>query len=111
MQPSRTILTVLLAIAVALLPIMGGMAASAKAVASVPVVTAVDCCHEQSPCDDSQAGDDCTSMSVCAVKCFNFAGMSDGSRLHVFSATAVVTPAFPVAISRAVPPLLRPPRV
>ena len=60
MRLSRTILIAILAIAVALLPMVGGMAAAA----SVPAASAADCCHEPGPCDDAPAVGDCASITV-----------------------------------------------
>jgi len=107
MRLSRTILIAILAIAVALLPTIGGMAAAASAHA----VSASDCCHDQSPCDEGPAVDDCAAMSVCAVKCFNFVGLPEMAIVAVVVATTVAMPASPAAVSQAIPPPLRPPRV
>jgi hypothetical protein len=107
MRPTRIILFAVLAIAVALLPILGGMAAAA----SVQTVSASDCCHDQTPCDDGPALGDCAAMSVCAVKCFNFVGLPQVAVVPALMTTMVAIPASPVAVSQAIPPPLRPPRV
>ena len=107
MRLSRTIFIAILAIAVALLPTIGGMAAAA----SVQAVSVSDCCHDQFPCDDGPALGDCAAMSACAVKCFNFVGLPVVAIVPAVVATAVAIPASPAAVSQAIPPPLRPPRV
>lgn len=107
MRPGRTILIAVVAIAVALLPTIGGMAAAA----SMQAASTSDCCHDHGACDDGAAVGDCASLAVCAVKCFNFVGMTDAGAPLSFAAKAVAIPAAPTAVSQAIPPPLRPPRV
>ena len=107
MRLSRTIFIAVLAVAVALLPTLGGTAAAVAMAAA----STVDCCHDGAPCDDGPAVDDCASMSVCAVKCFSFVGVFDGAALRAPVASAVTILAVAAAVSQAIPPPLRPPRV
>src|SRR5450759_3077171 len=63
MQLVRTILVALIAISVAMVPVVGGTAASAKPVEmSMADQADMPCC----------APDDCKGSVACALKCFNF---------------------------------------
>lgn len=110
----RTIVAALVALAVALTPVIAGAVVVAKPAdamttdASAPMH---DCDHAM-PGHHPMPGDDCASIAACAVKCFNYTG------------TVLPDPSFPprptmpqpTAASDAVPPSLghppfRPPRV
>jgi hypothetical protein len=65
----------LVALSVAVLPLAGGAAVVLDSVEFSAVEPIHDCCDHGSPCDEtSKAVNDCTSMTACAVKCFNYAG-------------------------------------
>jgi hypothetical protein len=70
MKIGRTILAVLIAVSVAMLPMTAG--AFAK-MTDTSVSMALDdgCAHHGKKSDD-KAADDCASMAACALKCFNF---------------------------------------
>ena len=70
MRIGRTILAVLIAVSVAMLPMTAG--AFAK-MTDTSVSMALDdgCAHHGKKAGD-KAADDCASMAACALKCFNF---------------------------------------
>jgi hypothetical protein len=73
MKVARTILALLIALSVALLPGVGGASSAMKAsdTTTEAVMEDMDCCPPKSnPCD--KAMDGCTSMATCALKCFSF---------------------------------------
>ena len=114
MNIGRTILALLVALSVALLPAAGVAGVSAKSPDSGDMSTMEDmhdCCPPQAnPCD--KAMDGCSTMASCALKCFSFAATS--SSVIVFpSILATMTASF---VSRSFPsqmgsPPFRPPRV
>jgi hypothetical protein len=74
----RTIVAVILAVAVALLPASGGsvFATQIAAQQQEPAVAA-SAAHDADqavPCDQGRTVDDCASLSVCALKCFGYTG-------------------------------------
>jgi hypothetical protein len=113
MSNGRTILALLIALAVALLPAAGSAGASVKspAPADMSVMEDMpDCCPPQAnPCE--KALDNCASMATCALKCFSFAGTA--SSIIVFpSIFARMTASFaanPFSSQTGSPPF-RPPR-
>jgi hypothetical protein len=113
----RTILTLLIAASVALLPIAAGAMVGANhsdAVIAASSAPMPDCCdHDAAPCDQPHKSmGDCASMAACALKCFNF------------TATIVLGVSLPEPIAASVPrlagqrpdsqlgiPPFRPPRI
>ena len=77
MNIGRTILALLIALSVAVLPaagVAGGIPKSTD-VADMSAMEDMDCCpHKYNPCDKGM--DDCSSMATCALKCFSFNGTS-----------------------------------
>ena len=70
MSTRRPILIALIALAVALLPVAGGMAvATPHAAFTAPQA---DCCPNGKPCEKKTNG--CGSVSGCALKCFSLTG-------------------------------------
>jgi hypothetical protein len=72
MSIGRSILVVLVALAVALLPLAGGMALSMPHDASL-MAGPSDCCPNDKPCEKKTDG--CGSVSGCVLKCFNLTGV------------------------------------
>jgi hypothetical protein len=73
----RTILALLIALSVAVLPAAGAGAAVVPAQTGDMAATAdmPDCCPSKAnPCDQSTG--DCGSMAACALKCFGFSNVS-----------------------------------
>jgi hypothetical protein len=114
MSIGRTILALLIALSVAMLPAVAGAGISVKS-ADMNVMSAMedmpDCCpHKANPCD--RAMDGCTSMAACALKCFSFAGTSFSN--IVFPSSSAKMPASiatnPFSSQTGSPPF-RPPRV
>src|SRR3979490_662571 len=72
MNLGRTILALLIALSVAMLPAAGGTGVGLKS-ADMTDMSAMghDCCPPNSdPCDKAMG--DCSSMAACALKCFSF---------------------------------------
>jgi hypothetical protein len=113
MSVGRAIVTLLIALSVAILPAAAGAGASAKSpeAAGISMTEEMpDCCpHKANPCENAM--DHCATMATCALKCFSFAGTS---AVIIFPSTfAKMTPSFtadPLS-SQAVSPPFRPPRV
>jgi hypothetical protein len=75
MDIGRTILAVLIALSVAILPAAGGAGVSGKSPepADMSMTDDMDCCpHKANPCE--KAMDDCAAMATCVLKCFSFVG-------------------------------------
>jgi hypothetical protein len=110
MSNARTILALLIAFAVALLPAAGGAGVKSPAPAGMSVMEDMpDCCPQKAdPCD--KAMDNCGSMATCALKCFSFVGTSS---IIVFPSTVASTTipfaANPLSSQPGSPPF-RPPR-
>jgi hypothetical protein len=112
MRIGRTILALLIALSVAMLPAAGGAGVSSKSPerADMSMMEEMhDCCPPKAnPCDKA----DCGTMATCALKCFSFAGTS--SSMIVFpSIFAKMTGSFaasPFSSQTSSPPF-RPPRV
>jgi hypothetical protein len=108
----RTILAILIALSVAVLPAVGAAVVTSQsaAPAGMSMTDDMDCCpHKANPCE--KAMEDCTAMATCALKCFSFAGTS--SSTIVFPLTyAKMTASFasnPFPSQAGSPPF-RPPR-
>jgi hypothetical protein len=107
----RTILAVVVAVSVAMLPVAGGATLNTKSSEMSVSEPMHDCCPDHDkPCD--RTIDDCTSMAACALKCCNFTGS--------FFSELVLPPipasTVPVLVTGAVhsqsgSPPFRPPRV
>jgi hypothetical protein len=119
MRIGRTILALLIALSVAMLPAAASAGAGSKSPGSVemssdmsaPDMSAMadDCCpHKANPCDE--AGD-CGTMATCVLKCFSFA---DASPSTIVFPSSLTTPAAPVVVdplpSHTGSPPFRPPR-
>ena len=110
---ARTILALVVAVAVAVLPTAGGAAFKLKSADTVEMTASEpmhDCCPDQAaPCDKSAR--DCMSMAACAVHSFNFATVSFSS-LTLPSGHLDRVPLLASAAlrSHAVGPPFRPPR-
>ena len=80
MSIGRTILALLVALSVALLPAAAGAGVSVKSPAQADMSAMEDmhdCCPKANPCD--KAMDDCGTMATCALKCFSFAATSSSN--------------------------------
>ena len=111
MSIGRTVLALLVALSVAMLPAAAGAGVSVKSPAKADMSAMEDmhdCCPN--PCD--KAMDDCGTMATCALKCFSFAGTS--SSIITFSASfaKMIAPLEhnPFSSQTGAPPF-RPPRV
>jgi hypothetical protein len=110
---ARTILAILIAISVVVLPAAGGVSIAKSAPQTAPSTVSDECDHHaSSPADGSKAMDDCTCMGLCAAKCFSYAGVA--------LPYAVLTPtrsklepvvADHLVVSQIGSPPFRPPRV
>ena len=113
MRIGRTILAIIIALSVAILPPAGGVGVSAKSPEPADMSMMedmTDCCpHKANPCEKA---DDCGTMATCALKCFSFAGTP--SSIFVFPSTfAKMTASLavnPFSSQTGTPPF-RPPRV
>ena len=87
MHVARTVLILLLALSVAVLPITGSAAASIKSAgvsdmsASIDAMSSsmddMDCCpHKKLPSSEKAIDGCCSSMATCPMNCFGFAGTS-----------------------------------
>jgi hypothetical protein len=123
MSFGRTILALLIAVSVAMVPAaagarlavkssdMSGKAAMDTSATDMFAMEDMDCCpHKANPCDKAMG--DCGSMAACAFKCFSFAPTSFLS--IVFPSSSAKMPAS-IAIdsfsSQTGSPPFRPPRV
>jgi hypothetical protein len=77
----RTILAFVLSVSIAVVPATaGGVPAAGQESAAKIAATGIDCSHHGAAHHDgaggngAKAGDDCASMTACAVKCFAYAG-------------------------------------
>jgi hypothetical protein len=119
MRPARLVLSILLAIAIAVLPALGGAVSVVKAVesATAAMMVADECCeHQGIPCDSQQqhhggAMDDCASLAACAAKCFGYAGVApvEVAQFDVVAVALTVSPS-PAFVSHSEPPPFPPPR-
>jgi hypothetical protein len=111
---ARTILAIVIALSVAALPATAGCISVAKsAPQTVQSAMPDDCDHHGSPpAHGSKGMDDCASMGLCAIKCFNYAGTV---LPHVVLAPTRSAPqpvaASDLVVSQIGSPPFRPPRV
>jgi hypothetical protein len=113
MNAGRTILALLIALSVAMLPAAGAVGMSPKSSMQTDTATMAgtsDCCpHQANPCAKV---DDCGTMATCALKCFSFAGVAPS--IIVFpSSFAKMAATFgrnPLSPQMGSPPF-RPPRI
>jgi hypothetical protein len=113
MKAAKTILVLLIALSVALLPRVGGASFATKAADTTveAVMEDMDCCPSKSnPCDNAMDG--CTSMATCALKCFSFTpGSLVSLRYPVGVAGDIPLPFESAFHSQTSSPPFRPPRV
>ena len=112
MNLGRTILALLIALSVAMLPAAAGAGVGLKS-ADMTDMSAMgdDCCPPNAdPCDKAMG--DCSSMAACALKCFSFSG-SLYSIVAFPSIPASLSPPFESNSfrSQTSSPPFRPPRV
>jgi hypothetical protein len=109
---ARTILGILIALSVVMLPAAGAAALKLKSQdatetsASEPIL---DCCPvKPKPCDK----DDCGSMATCAIKCFKYFADISSSFAHPFTLADVMPPLKSIGFNSQIrSPPFRPPRV
>ena len=113
MKAARTILALLIALSVAVLPGVGGALFAMKAADTTAeaVMEDMDCCPPKAnPCD--KAMDGCTSMATCALKCFSFTpGPSLSLNYPITVAGNLPLPSASAFHSQTSSPPFRPPRV
>ena len=124
MRIGRTILALLLALSVAMLPAAAGAGVSSKSPETADMsatdmsgtdmsgndMSAMDCCpHKANPCDQAN---DCGTMAACALKSFSFAGASWSTIVFPssFATLAISFGGGPPPSQTSSPPF-RPPRV
>jgi hypothetical protein len=114
MSIGRTILALLIALSVAILPGAAGARLSVTS-ADMPGMSAMedmpDCCPPMTnPCDKAMG--DCASMAACALKCFSFAATSFSNIVFPSSAAKMQASiaSNPFSSQTSSPPF-RPPRV
>jgi hypothetical protein len=110
MSAGRTILIALIALAVGLLPMAGGMALAMPHDASFAAAPA-DCCPNGRPCEKKSDG--CGSVAGCVLKCFNLIGavaapFADTLTPSTLEQPALIAQAFRSPVEN---PPLPPPRV
>ena len=112
MRVGRTILALLVAFAVAALPMAGVSASVAKSAAILVSSSVHDCDHGGPGEDASKAAGDCAGMAACAAKCFNYAG-TVVSDLRLLPVASTVPPVLErnLIVSQVATPPFRPPRV
>jgi len=81
MQIGRTILVLLIALSVAVLPTTGGITAAAAAKSAdmssmSSSMDDMDCCPHKSSSSEKAIDGCCWSMATCPMNCFGFAGTS-----------------------------------
>jgi hypothetical protein len=116
MRISRTIVAVLVALAVATLPTATGFASGATTAMEISASPAMPDCdhhHHNAPGGKTQKSmDDCASLAGCALKCFNFTGTILAGIAYSSSASAALKPvhASNIFASQMGSPPFRPPR-
>ena len=116
MRIGRTIVAVLVALAVATLPTATGFASGATTAMEISASPAMPDCdhhHHNAPGGKTQKSmDDCASMAGCALKCFNFTGTILAGIAYSSSASAALKPvhASNIFASQMGSPPFRPPR-
>ena len=115
MRIGQTVLAIVIALSVAMVPAAGGFAAASYTMEVSAPEAMPDCGHHHhAPIDKTQKRtNDCASMAGCALKCFNFTGVVFSG--IAFSATAGAA-LDPIRMSDDIPPRMdglpfRPPRV
>ena len=115
MRIGRTILALLIAVSVAMMPAAAGAGIGAKSppaeisAADMPAVEGNCCPHKANPCDRA---DDCGTMATCALKCFSFAGTSLSTIVFPSKFAKIAVPfAGDSFLSQTGRPPFRPPRV
>jgi hypothetical protein len=110
MSIGRPILITLIALALALLPMAGGMALAMPHDASCAAPQA-DCCPNSNPCEKKTDG--CGAVAGCVLKCFNLTGAIAAPVAVALTASGLERPAFTPQNfhSPAKTPPLPPPRV
>jgi hypothetical protein len=111
MAIGRTIVAFVVAASVAMLPAVGGAAVKVKSAELSASEPMHDCCPDPAqPCE--KAVGDCTSMAVCALKCFSFAGTGLSEFLFpLIGVKRVLSLASNPLHSQTGSPPFRPPRV
>jgi hypothetical protein len=111
----QTILAIVVALSVAMLPAAGGFAAGSKTMEVSAPEAMPDCGHHHhAPINKTQKSmNDCASMTGCALKCFNFTGVTF-SGIAFSSLTGAALD--PIRVSDDIPPQMdglpfRPPRI
>jgi hypothetical protein len=115
----RTIMAVVLAVAVAAMPAAASAVAAAGTAhhgsAAVAHAAAMpeDCAHHHAPADHGHKGaDDCTAMAACAVHCFTYVGtVVPGIAMMPKSSHLRPLPSAGRIASNLATPPFRPPRV
>jgi hypothetical protein len=112
MNLGRTILALLIALSVAMLPAVGaaGLGVKPADMVDMSAMEDMDCCPpDANPCKDM---DKCASMAACALKCFS-ASQPSFSAIIFPSQLASLTPSLGTDPfhSRTSSPPFRPPRV
>jgi hypothetical protein len=116
MRINRTIVAVLVALAVATLPTATGFASGATTAMEISASPAMPDCdhhHHNAPGGKTQKSmDDCASLAGCALKCFNFTGTILAGIAYSSSASAALKPvhASNIFASQMGSPPFRPPR-
>jgi hypothetical protein len=112
MQVSRTILAVLVALSLAMLPLAGATAAPLKSTDHMASEVAHDCCHHGSPCDDhaNSAGDH-AARGICAKCCSSLAAVFFADVAAPLKAAVPAIHAGTPLPSHIASPPFRPPRV
>jgi hypothetical protein len=110
MSTGRHILIALIALAVALLPVAGGMALALPHDASFAAANA-DCCPNGKPCEKETDG--CGSVAACVLKCCGLTGAIAAPVAVSLTVSALEKPALALQGFRspAENPPLPPPRV
>jgi hypothetical protein len=112
MSVGRTIVTLLIALSVAMLPAAGSAGVSVRSPeeAGISLMEDMpDCCPQKgNPCE--KAMDDCGAMATCAFKCFSFADTSAGIIFPSTFAKIVASFTANPFSSQACSPPFRPPR-
>jgi hypothetical protein len=110
MSTGRPILIALIALAVALLPMAGGMALAMPHDAFL-TASQTDCCPNGQPCEKKTDG--CGSVAGCVLKCFSLTGAITAPVAISLMASALDGPAFALQSFRSPTenPPLPPPRV
>lgn len=115
MRIGQTIMAIVVALSVAMLPAAGGFAAGSYTMEVSAPEAMPDCeHHHHAPIDKTQKRtNDCASMAGCALKCFNFNGVTFSGVAFSSLAGAALDP---IRVSDDISPRMdglpfRPPRV